>query len=87
MTAQGYDNCGLQVPAGSCENIEGTRSQIDTPVTQPSSASVRTAIISRLRRERDPAQHERLSLLAAQLKNGAPAAFIARQVELIGGTR
>lgn len=46
--------------------------------------ALRTMIISRLRRTRDPVTHERLSLLSAQLKNGAPAAFIARQVELIG---
>lgn len=63
-----------------------TRTTHDTHTARGGSASVLTQIRGKIRRTPEGVEKQRLELLAAQIENGAPPAFIQRQVEILAAT-
>jgi hypothetical protein len=86
MSEERYSEKPVQVPAASSVNMTATCSPNGTVLTQPSSASVLTAVRGKVRRiAEESVEKQRLELLAGQIKSGVPADFVARQLEIMGG--
>ncbi len=65
--------------------MSATRTNHSTPTARKDSGSVLTAVRGKVRRLPEGVAKQRAELLAAQLEHGVPAAFVARQLEIMGG--
>lgn len=83
------DDPEIRILAAELSVKAAAAADLGAPPPKPLSAEMQallTSVRGKIRRTREGVEKQRLELLAAQIENGAPAAFIQRQVEVLADT-